>query len=68
MRLAPEDSARLLYVSVCFLCGAVVLSTNISLILPSEWPEIPSPASLPFAEFSYPHLTARELSIRLQPL
>ncbi|EBF0843409.1 hypothetical protein ZP13_16465 [Salmonella enterica subsp. enterica] len=68
MRLAPEDSARLLPVTACFLCGAVVLPTNISLILPSEWSEISLLWSLSVAEFSYQHLTAREISIKLKPL
>ncbi|EAB4112925.1 hypothetical protein CHL89_21960 [Salmonella enterica] len=68
MRLLPEDSARLLSATACFLRRAVVLLTNISLILPSEWPEISSPESLSVAEFSYPQITARDLSIRLQPL
>ncbi|EAR6709229.1 hypothetical protein EWN99_21325, partial [Salmonella enterica] len=68
MRLAPEDSARLLSVTACFLRGAVVLPTNISLILPSEWPEISLPESRSVSEFSYPQITARDLSIRLQPL
>ncbi|EBZ4888479.1 hypothetical protein EZW88_24470 [Salmonella enterica subsp. enterica serovar Bredeney] len=68
MRLAPEGSARLLSVTVCFLRGAVILPTNISLILPSEWTDISLPESLSVAEFSYPQTTARDLSIRLQPL
>ncbi|EAB7503697.1 TPA: hypothetical protein G8L55_004480 [Salmonella enterica] len=68
MRLVPEDSARLLSVTAFFLRGAVVLPTNISLILLSEWPEISLTESLSAAEFSYPQTTARGLSIRLQPL
>ncbi|EBP3773431.1 hypothetical protein SR02_004046 [Salmonella enterica subsp. arizonae] len=37
-------------------------------IPPSEWPEIASEWPHPVARFSYPQITARELSIRLQPL
>ncbi|ECS6589235.1 hypothetical protein B7M42_22040 [Salmonella enterica subsp. enterica serovar Newport] len=68
MRLAPEDSARLLSVTACFLRGAVVLTTNILLILSSERPKIASKWPPQVARFSYPQITARDLFIRLQPL
>ncbi|EAX7734723.1 hypothetical protein AIX81_24745 [Salmonella enterica] len=68
IRQTPEDSARLLSAAACFLRGAVVLPIKISLIRPTEWSEILSPEPFPVAEFSYPPVTARELSIKLQPL
>ncbi|ECC5563738.1 hypothetical protein C5241_18620 [Salmonella enterica] len=68
MRLAPEDFARLLSVAAYFLRKMVKLLSESHVLSPSEWPEISSLVSLSVAEFSYPQTTAREVSIRLQPL
>ncbi|ECD6630851.1 hypothetical protein E2347_22160 [Salmonella enterica subsp. enterica serovar Rubislaw] len=68
IRLTPEDSSRLLPATACFLWGAVVLPAKISLILQPEWSEMFPPEPFPVAEFTYPQITARELSIKLQPI
>ncbi|EDU9840530.1 DUF2267 domain-containing protein [Salmonella enterica subsp. enterica] len=68
IRLTPEDSARLSPATACFLCRAVVLPAKISLILLPEWPEMIPPEPFPVAEFSYPQITARDFSIKLQPI
>ncbi|ECR9083688.1 hypothetical protein F2F92_04485 [Salmonella enterica] len=68
MRLAPEGFARLQLQTAGFLHEMTPVLPAIHPIPPSEWPEIASPASFPVAEFSYPQITARDLSIRLQPL
>ncbi|ARW95467.1 hypothetical protein B8Z93_20590 [Klebsiella pneumoniae] len=68
MRLAPEGFARLQSIVDGFLHERTAVLPDIHSIPPSEWPEIASPASCPVAKFSYPQITARELSIKLQPL
>ncbi|EAN8254646.1 hypothetical protein EOX50_21060 [Salmonella enterica] len=67
IRLTPEDSARLWPATACFLREAVVLPVRMSLILSPEWPDMFPAEPFPVAEFTYPQITARELSIRLQP-
>ncbi|EAB1738941.1 hypothetical protein GSA93_003975 [Salmonella enterica] len=68
IRLPPEDSSRLLPATACFLRGAVVPPAKISLILLPEWSGMFPPEPFPIAEFSYPQITARDLSIKLQPI
>ncbi|EAW1476912.1 hypothetical protein CJ745_20245 [Salmonella enterica subsp. enterica] len=68
MRLTPEDSARLLPPAACFLRRAVALHAKIFLIRSTEWAEMFPPGTFAVAEFTYPQITARDLSIRLQPL
>ncbi|POT54653.1 hypothetical protein C3432_25495 [Citrobacter amalonaticus] len=67
MRRQSEDSARLLPATACFLCRIVVPHAKISRILPTERTEMLSPEPFPVAEFSYSQITARDLSINLQP-
>ncbi|EAM6659492.1 hypothetical protein CUM04_23545 [Salmonella enterica subsp. enterica serovar Eastbourne] len=64
IRLTPEGSARLSPATACFLRGAVVLPVKMSLILLPEWPVTFPPEPFPVDEFSYPQITARELSIK----
>ncbi|EAW2451559.1 hypothetical protein AHU44_22790 [Salmonella enterica subsp. diarizonae] len=68
IRLTPEDFARLLPATACFLCSAVVLPAKTALIQLPEWPEMFPPEPFPATEFSYPQITARDLSIKLQPI
>ncbi|EBD4302140.1 hypothetical protein C2934_22545 [Salmonella enterica] len=68
IRLTPEDSARLYLATVCFLRGAVALNAKIYLIRLTERPEMFPAEPFPVAEFTYPQITARELSIKLQPI
>ncbi|EDO5887605.1 hypothetical protein C2O87_21545 [Salmonella enterica] len=64
IRLTPEDSARLLPATACFLRGRVALNAKIYLIRSTERPEMFPPEPFPVSEFSYPQITARELSIK----
>ncbi|EBQ9092873.1 hypothetical protein DK690_24220 [Salmonella enterica subsp. enterica serovar Richmond] len=68
MRLTPEDSARLSPATACFLCSAVVLPAKIALIQLPEWSEMFPPKPFPVAIFNYSQITARDLSIKLQPI
>ncbi|ECJ2556075.1 hypothetical protein FNJ20_20160 [Salmonella enterica subsp. salamae] len=68
MRLTPEGSACLWPATACFLCRAVALHAKISLILLPEWPEMFPAELFPVEEFSCPQITARDLSIKLQPI
>ncbi|ECI7828069.1 hypothetical protein E1L19_19205 [Salmonella enterica subsp. enterica] len=68
IRLTPEDFVRLSPGATCFLRGTFVLPAQISLILLPEWSDMfPSEPFLD-AIFSYPQITARDLSIKLQPI
>ncbi|EBQ8643777.1 hypothetical protein F4S22_23385 [Salmonella enterica subsp. enterica serovar Reading] len=68
IRLTPEDFVRLSPGTACFLRGTLVLPAKISLILLPEWPEMFPPGPFPVAIFSYSQITARDLSIKLQPI
>ncbi|EAY3776561.1 hypothetical protein B2D83_004122 [Salmonella enterica subsp. enterica serovar Javiana] len=68
IRLTPEDSSRLLPATACFLRRAAVLPAKIYLIRSTERPEMFPAEPFPVAEFTYPQITARELSIKLQPI
>ncbi|EDK4684438.1 hypothetical protein GG797_21165 [Salmonella enterica] len=67
IRQTQEDFVRLLIITACILREAVVLPVKISLIRQPELPEISLPDSHSVAELSYPQITARDLSINLQP-
>ncbi|AYU97681.1 hypothetical protein EEI76_21735 (plasmid) [Enterobacter cloacae] len=67
MRLTPEDFPRLQPAGAHFLSGTVASCTGIPVIRPSERPEICPPEPAAVAESIYSHLTARDLSVRLQP-
>ncbi|ECY1735316.1 hypothetical protein F6675_19940 [Salmonella enterica] len=68
IRLTPEDFVRLSPGTACFLRGTLVLPAKISHILLPEWSEMFQPEPFPVAIFSYPQITARDLSIKLQPI
>ncbi|EAA1181490.1 hypothetical protein GEY59_21615 [Salmonella enterica subsp. enterica serovar Mikawasima] len=68
IRLTPEDFVRLSPGTACFLRGTFVLPAKISLILLPEWSEMFPPEPFPDAIFSYPQITARDFSIKLQPI
>ncbi|OUK81530.1 hypothetical protein BZY51_06135 [Enterobacter hormaechei] len=68
MRLAPEGFARLQSIVDGFLHEMTAVLPDIHPIPPSEWPEIASEWPHLVARFSYSQITARDLSIRLQPL
>ncbi|ECC3545130.1 hypothetical protein ALX16_20970 [Salmonella enterica subsp. enterica] len=67
-RFLRRPLVRLSPGAACFLRGTLVLPAKISLILLPEWPEMFPPEPFPVAIFSYSQITARDLSIKLQPI
>ncbi|EBY6848845.1 hypothetical protein D5952_21505 [Salmonella enterica subsp. enterica] len=68
IRLTPEDFVRLSPGTACFLRGTFVLPAKISLILLPEWSDMFPSEPFSDAIFSYPQITARDFSIKLQSI
>ncbi|EBG8753410.1 hypothetical protein FJP20_07415 [Salmonella enterica] len=68
MRLAPESFARLLLLVDGFLLEMTTVLPDLHPLPPSERPKIASKWPPQIARFSYPQITARDLSIKLQPI
>ncbi|ECO9393575.1 hypothetical protein FX276_21325 [Salmonella enterica] len=68
MRPTPEDFARLYPTAGDNLTSSVPCDPDNPPELPPERSENITAGVISVAEFSYPQITARDLSIRLQPL